>query len=416
MLRFANAQAVRRRLFDWTTLSSFSITLLLTILSTGEIPARAQASAGPKSGALSQKEREFAVQFLEEAQNKFFNSISGLSDAQMRYKPSPERWSIAEIAEHIVLAEDQLYGFVTNRLIKAPIAPDAKRSALSDQQVIAATNDRSKQFSANERGLPTGRWASKEEIIENFKKTRARTVELIKTTSEDLRYRLAKNPAAGQEIDAFQWLLFSSAHCERHVAQINEVKADSKYPRSLEQSAVVPNREGAEAVVRHLNAAKEKFLAAVAGLSETQLRFKPAADRWSIAEIAEHIVLSENFLHDAVSNMLKPPGTPEKKSAVPDSVVLQNAADRTNRLQTRDSLQPTGRWGTLKQTLKEFDAARARTLALVKTQRNELRSHFAKFGPLEMDAHQWLLSLAGHSERHTAQINEVKADANFPAK
>ncbi len=91
MLRFANTQAVRRRLFDWTTLSLFSITPLLTILSTGEIPARAQESAEPKSGALSQEKREFAVQFLKEAQNKFFNSISGLSDAQMRYKSSPER-------------------------------------------------------------------------------------------------------------------------------------------------------------------------------------------------------------------------------------------------------------------------------------------------------------------------------------
>ena len=416
MLRFANAQAVRRRLFDWTTLSLFSITLLLTILSTGEIPSRAQESAEPKSGALSQKEREFAAQFLEEAQNKFFNSISGLSDAQMRYKPSPERWSIAEIAEHIVLAEDQLYGFVTNRLMKTPVAPGAKRSAIADQQVIAATNDRSKQFSANDRGLPTGRWASKEEIIGNFKKTRARTVELIKTTSEDLRHRLAMNPAAGQEIDAFQWLLFAGAHCERHVAQINEVKADAKFPQPPQSKATIHNQEGAEAIVRHLNSAKDKFLASVTGLSDAQLKFKPAADRWSVAEIAEHIVLSEIFLHDAVSNMLKTPGTPEKKSAVPDSVVLQNATDRTNRLQTRDSLQPTGRWGTLKQTLKEFDAARARTLALMKTHRNELRSHFAKFGPLEMDAHQWLLSLAGHSERHTAQINEVKADANFPTK
>lgn len=414
MRRFANAQAVRQWLFDWTTLSLFSITLSLTILSTGEIPTRAQESAKSKSGALSQKEREFAVQFLAETQNKFFNSISGLSDAQMRYKPRPERWSIAEIAEHIVLAEDQLYGFVTNRLMKAPLAPDAKRSAISDQQVIAATNDRSKQFSANERGLPTGRWASKEEIIENFKKTRARTVELINTTSEDLRHRLAKNPAAGQEIDAFQWLLFAGAHCERHVAQINDVKADAKYPGS--QVAAESNTEGAEAIVRHLNAAKEKFLASVSGLSEAQLKFKPAADRWSIAEIAEHIVLSETFLHEVVADMLKSPATPDKKSAVPDATVLQNATDRTNRLQTRDSLVPTGRWGTLKQTLKEFEAARARTLALVKAQQSELRSHFAKFGPLELDAHQWLLSLAGHSERHTAQINEVKAAPNFPAK
>lgn len=388
------------------------VALLLCLSIAGKVEA--QPEALPKT--TTAEDRHFALQYLQNTREKFLAALDGLSESQWKFKAAPERWSIAEIAEHIVLAENQLYGFVTNRLMKAPIAPDGKRSALSDQQVIAATNDRSKQFSANERGLPTGRWATKAEVLKNFEQTRARTIELIKTAPEDLRYRLAKNPAAGQEIDTFQWLLFAGAHCERHVAQMNEVKADAKFPQPPQSKAITHDQEGAEAIVRHLNSAKDKFLASVAGLSEAQLKFKPAADHWSVAEIAEHIVLSENFLHDAVSNMLKTPAKPEKKSAVPDAVVLQNAADRTNRLQTRDSLQPTGRWDTLKQTLKEFDAARARTLALVKTQRHELRSHFAKFGPLEMDAHQWLLSLAGHSERHTAQINEVKADANFPTK
>lgn len=392
--------------------------LMTFVLACSTLTTLAQTQPATKLNQFrnsSTDERGFALQYLQGTRAKFLAALDGLSEAQWKFKAAPERWSIAEIAEHIVLAEDQLYGFVTNRLMKAPLAPDAKRSALSDQQVIAATNDRSKQFSANERGLPTGRWANKAEVLKNFEQVRARTVELIKNAPEDLRYRLAKNPAAGQEIDAFQWLLFSSAHCERHVAQINDVKADAKYPGSTKAAASNPEgTEGAEAIVRHLNAAKEKFLASVAGLSEAQLKFKPAADRWSIAEIAEHIVLSETFLHEVVSNMLKSPATPDKKSTVPDAAVLQNAADRTNRLQTRDSLVPTGRWGTLKQTLKEFDAARTRTLALVKAQQPELRSHFAKFGPLEMDAHQWLLSLAGHSERHTAQINEVKAAKNFP--
>ena len=34
------------------------------------------------------------------------------------------------------------------------------------------------------------------------------------------------------------------------------------------------------------------------------------------------------------------------------------------------------------------------------------------FGTL--DGYQWLLLLSTHSERHTAQIEEVKADPNFP--
>ncbi len=363
----------------------------------------------PERG-ISEADRRFALQYFQATKEKLYAATAGLSEAQWRFKATAEGWSIAEIAEHIVLAEDQLYGFVTNKLMKAALPSDSKLSGLTDQQVIAATQDRSKKFSANERGLPTGRWSSREEVLKNFEQTRARTLDLIKAAPDDLRYRLAMNPAAGQPIDGFQWLLFASAHCERHLAQIQGVKAEAAYPRS----AVEP--EGSEAVVKHLNAAKEKFFAAVAGLSPAQLNFKPAADRWSIAEIAEHIALAETFLYETVTAILQSPAAPEKKSAVPDAAVLQLATDRTNRLQTRDSLKPTGRWGTLKETLKQFELARALTLTLVQNQRSQLRSHFGKFGSLDLDAHQWLLSLAGHSERHTAQINEVKAHPDFPKK
>jgi hypothetical protein len=34
-------------------------------------------------------------------------------------------------------------------------------------------------------------------------------------------------------------------------------------------------------------------------------------------------------------------------------------------------------------------------------------------GPL--DGYEWILAAAAHSERHTKQILEVKADPNFPA-
>jgi len=34
-------------------------------------------------------------------------------------------------------------------------------------------------------------------------------------------------------------------------------------------------------------------------------------------------------------------------------------------------------------------------------------------GPL--DGYEWVLAVAAHTERHTKQILEVKADANFPA-
>jgi hypothetical protein len=51
----------------------------------------------------------------------------------------------------------------------------------------------------------------------------------------------------------------------------------------------------------------------------------------------------------------------------------------------------------------------------VKTTNADLRAHASPHWAVkEADAYQWLLYLSGHSERHTRQILEVKADPNFP--
>ena len=58
---------------------------------------------------------------------------------------------------------------------------------------------------------------------------------------------------------------------------------------------------------------------------------------------------------------------------------------------------------------------RDKTIAWTKATTEDLRAHAAPhpaFGPL--DAHQWILLVAGHSARHTAQIEEVKTAAGYP--
>jgi hypothetical protein len=60
-----------------------------------------------------------------------------------------------------------------------------------------------------------------------------------------------------------------------------------------------------------------------------------------------------------------------------------------------------------------FSQRRERTLEYVRTTQNALRMHFDS-GASGLDAYQWLLAIAGHTERHVLQINEVKADPRYP--
>jgi hypothetical protein len=189
------------------------------------------AAAAPSSGAdaITQKERDHAVKYLEETREKFLASIAGLSEAQWKYKPGPDRWSVAEVAEHIALSEGTILQLVTDRILKSPPAkPVAGLTA--DEAVVKLLLDRSGKAQAPEVLRPTGKWATREELTKDFVAGRERTIAYVKGTRDDLRAHSAPHPAL-KTLDAYQWILLLAAHSARHTAQIEEVKADPNFPK-----------------------------------------------------------------------------------------------------------------------------------------------------------------------------------------
>ena len=185
---------------------------------------------------------------------------------------------------------------------------------------------------------------------------------------------------------------------------------------SLAQSKALTPEER-ETALKSLQATHDAFLQSISGLSEKQWKFKPAPDRWSVAEVSEHIAVSESTLLGLVQKIEAGPATPEKRSGVKvtDVQILQMVPDRSHKAQAPEFLQPTGRWATRDQLTKTFEEARKATMDYVKTTQDDLRDHFETHPKLgTMDAYQWILLISAHSERHTKQIEEVKADPNFP--
>jgi hypothetical protein len=176
--------------------------------------------------------------------------------------------------------------------------------------------------------------------------------------------------------------------------------------------------EEREAALKSLQATHDAFLQSIAGLSEKQWTFKPAPDRWSVAEVSEHIAVSESMIFGLVqSKFMAGPATPEKRAEVKvtDEVILAKVPDRSRKAQAPEFLKPTGRFADRAAVTKAFEDARKNTMDYVKTTQDDLRDHFGPHPMLgTMDAYQWILLISAHSERHTKQIEEVKADANFP--
>ncbi len=169
--------------------------------------------------------------------------------------------------------------------------------------------------------------------------------------------------------------------------------------------------------VKYLEQTRDAVIEATKGLSEAQWKFKAAPDRWSVAETLEHIAVAEEFILGQVKDkiMQAPAGPPDRDTAKIDAAVLAMIPDRSHKAQAPPPLVPTGRW-TPQETLDHFLKNRAATIEFMKTA-PDLRAHVAD-SPLGMplDGYEWLLFIGAHSERHTKQILEVKADPNYPKK
>jgi uncharacterized damage-inducible protein DinB len=167
--------------------------------------------------------------------------------------------------------------------------------------------------------------------------------------------------------------------------------------------------------IAELTASRQQFLDSVAGLSAAQWNFKPDEKTWSVAECAEHIAVSEDVIFGSVAKVVKMPAAPDKKSAVTDDFILTAVVDRTHKFQAPEVLQPTHRFATPQELIEHFKQSREQTIAYVRDTQDDLRAHFFDHPVLKtMDTYQWILLLSAHSRRHTAQLNEVKANANFP--
>ena len=189
--------------------------------------ALALAAAPLFAAPLDQEQRDFALSSLHASRKAFLDSIAGLSEAQWKYKPAPDRWSVAEVAEHVILTEDLLFG-LQQKTLQSPAVPERKVDHAADQAVLDRMADRSQKRKNPEELTPTGRFATPQEAAQAFREKRDHTLDYARTTQDELRTHLFKGPAG--EMDAYQLLLMIAGHTNRHVAQINEVKATAGYP------------------------------------------------------------------------------------------------------------------------------------------------------------------------------------------
>jgi uncharacterized damage-inducible protein DinB len=155
---------------------------------------------------------------------KLDDEVSGVSRAQVEFRPSAEAWSIMQVIDHLVVVAP-IYWRDLQTAVHAPATTRAT-SQTTDADILWYGIDRTRRETAIPTEVPKGQWRDLRAALDAYRGHQARLVQYIKATDDDLRSHVVERQAC----DAFQWALLISTHEQRHILQIREIKAHPKFP------------------------------------------------------------------------------------------------------------------------------------------------------------------------------------------
>ncbi len=185
--------------------------------------------------------------------------------------------------------------------------------------------------------------------------------------------------------------------------------------------AQTDTEHGKDFLVNYYEQTLENLQSAVEGLSEKQLQFKAAPDKWSVSQCLEHIVLSEKMLLEYVKKTMEQEPTPERKAEVKmtDEGLIKGMTDRSFKAQAPKEMTPKekGIYKTADKALEDLRSQRREILDYLNDfSVEDMRSRVSESPFGLVDAYHSFLYIPSHTARHTLQIEEIKAEKGFPAK
>jgi hypothetical protein len=195
--------------------------ILLSLLSS--VPVRAA------DARMTPEERAKVLKWMDESRKEFLAAIDGLTEQQWKWKPAPERWSVGEVAEHIVLAEALLFGAVQKAISSPANTAWEEKTKGKGETIEAVMAPRLGKAQAPEPIVPKGDM-SPAQVKERFEKQRVEMVKFATETDVPLKQYTLDNPFFGT-LNGYHWLIYAPLHTMRHDKQIAEVKATAGYPK-----------------------------------------------------------------------------------------------------------------------------------------------------------------------------------------
>ena len=172
---------------------------------------------------LTRLERQRLVAHMEMTARWLEDQVSGLTPAQLAFRPSSTAWSILDVVDHLVVVGPIYW----KNLQDATPIKAAQVGLMNDVDVLWYGIDRTDREIALPAEEPSRKLPDLPSALKAYRAQHAELLQYVQTTKDDLRRRLVER----QRSDAYQWALLISTHEQRHILQIREIKANPKFPR-----------------------------------------------------------------------------------------------------------------------------------------------------------------------------------------
>lgn len=176
------------------------------------------------AASMTALERQHLVAHLEMTGTWLPDEVSGLSSAQLQFRPAPGVWSILEIVEHLTVA-GPIYWRQFHEAMK--MAAGRSKPLGTDEDILWYGIDRTRREKAIPSEDAKGKLRDPRPAMNAFGKLHAEMLQYVRKTDDDLRGHYVER----QRSDAYQWLLLISTHEQRHILQIRDIKANPNFPK-----------------------------------------------------------------------------------------------------------------------------------------------------------------------------------------
>ncbi len=169
-------------------------------------------------------------------------------------------------------------------------------------------------------------------------------------------------------------------------------------------------------LVGYLDWRRAELEKAVSAVPAARREWRPAAGRWSVGEVLEHLTLVETrigLLLDGRLTAARAAGLGQERDTAPvlPTLDVTRLLDRSAPLIATEASQPTGTlsadeaWAALEEQRHVF---RAMLLAADGLALGDVMIPHPRLGLLNV--YQWVLFVGAHEGRHTAQVREIASN------